>query len=161
MCYVFLMSLKLMEAAHLCSQHRRIPDDPHDFVGIKNSDFTGNASKCVMVGNNLHIPNIDSVKYVSDGRILNATVYLTQPFPYMLNSSIYRNITTSLNVGYVNIDSSVTAEDLLEQSAKDKEKYKYFKPVENKTFVTKNNYSAYQLIYDMVPNNSVFFGEGF
>jgi hypothetical protein len=80
---------------------QEISDDPHDFVGVKNSDFTGNASKCVMVGNNLHIPNIDSVKYVSDGRVLNATVYLTQPFAYLLDSSIYRNITTSLNVGYV------------------------------------------------------------
>ena len=91
---------------------QEISDDPDDFVGVENSDFTGNASKCEMIANNLHIPNIDSVKYVSDGRVLNATVYLTQPFSYMLNSSIYRNITTSLNVGYVNINSSKTAEDI-------------------------------------------------
>ena len=134
-----------------------ISDDTKDFVGVRdvNSYKIGNLSKCEIIGNDLHLANIDSIKYISDGRFLNATVWLSEPFSYEPNSTIYgMEVTTSLNVGFQPIKPSSTAEDLLESSIQFHNKYAYFEPIENRTFVTKKNHSAYELIYENIINDS-------
>ena len=131
-----------------------------DFVGVRdiNSYNPGNFTKCELIANDLHIANIDSIKYISDGRFLNATVWLSEPFSYLPNSTIYGNVTTSLDIGSEPTNNVSTPQDLLENSIKFHKKYAYFKPIENKTIFTKNGYAAYVLIYEMAIKNGFGYG---
>jgi hypothetical protein len=128
---------------------QEISDKSKDFVGIQNAHYKiTNITKCENIGNNLHMANIQSIKYISDGKFLNATVWLSDPFSYRPNLTIFNDVNSSLNVGFYPINSNTTSQYLLDASIKDKEIYKYFNVIENRTFVTKNNDSAYGLVYN-------------
>jgi hypothetical protein len=133
-------------------------DKGNDFKAFREraSYEPTNLTKCESVAKDLHLANINSIKLISDGRFLNATVYLSSAFPYYPNSTIYRNDTTSLDIGFQSINSSKTASDLLNDTINYHKQFLYFEPIENRTFVTKNNYQAYELIYQNIKNDSAY-----
>jgi hypothetical protein len=138
-----------------------VPDHDNDFKPLRDitAIYNTNLTKCVSIGKDLHLANINSVKLTSDGRFLNATVYLTNPFVYSPNSTIYRNDTTSVDVELQSINSSVTVADLLDdainRSHDANNYYRDIKPIEHRTFVTKNGYQAFILIYQKVGKDTI------
>jgi hypothetical protein len=135
-----------------------VTDYGNDFKAFPNSHGyqATNLTKCESVAKDLHLTNINSIKLISDGRFLNATVYLSSPFPYYPNSTIYRNDTTSLDIGFKSINSSATVSDLLQDTIDSHKNEVYFEPIANRTFVTKNNYDAYELIYKSIKEDDSY-----
>jgi hypothetical protein len=108
---------------------QEISDDINDWNFLRNENMEPdtNATKCQMIQDDVHTPDIESIKYISDRKMLNATIWLDSPFQYEPNSTSFRPLATVVDLSMKQLKSpNMTLERLSEDRIKENEIYTYF-----------------------------------